>query len=397
MSEQARRRSEIRWRAVSTASTNGQLRVAEAGIRGVPANYGGSETAVQEVGRRLAAAGDVVVVYCRRHKSPNNDPDYLGMRRVVLPSIPTFQLDTVTHSFLASLDLLFRNRADVVHFHGMGNALCLPLFVLSRKKTVITIDGPDWERPKWGPIAKRVLRLSARMAVRLADHLIIDNHPSIDYFRRRFGLGDGDFTYIPYGADLEPPTATDQLATLGLEPRRYLLFVGALVPDKGPDILLDAYARVETELPLAVVGDSPFAPDFRRRLDEAAAKDPRVRMLGYQYGDAYRQLVANAYAYVHPARNEGTSPALLQAMGYGNCIVTNSLPEALAVTGDAALPFERDDPADLARKLEQVLADPELVARLRERASERVRTEYNWDQVAAAHRRVYERVLAGTA
>ena len=369
------------------------LRVAEAGIRGVPANYGGSETAVEEVGKRLAAEGVDVVVYCRRHKSPMPDERYLGMRRVVLPSVPTFNFDTISHSTLSSLHVLIRNSADVVHFHGMGNALCLPLFFFSRKKTVITIDGPDWERPKWGPVAKKALRLAASLAVRWADHLIIDNHPSIDYFRRTFSLSDDDFTYIPYGADLEPPTDTGELRELGLEPRRYFLFVGALVPDKGPDVLIDAYSKVEGDLPLVVVGDSPFAEEFRQSLRAAADRDPRVKLLGYVYGDAYRQLVANAYAYVHPPRNEGTSPALLQAMGYRNCIVSSDIPEARQVFGDAALEFTCGDPGSLAVQLERVLADPGLAEEYRGRALARVREKYNWDDVASQHRRVYERVL----
>jgi glycosyltransferase involved in cell wall biosynthesis len=360
------------------------LRVAQAGIRGIPANFGGSETAVQEIGRRLAAGGDEIVVYCRRHKSPNDDPEYLGMRRVVLPSVPTFQLDTPSHSLLATFDLLLRNRADVVHFHGMGNALFLPLLRLSRMKTVVTIDGPDWERPKWGPIAKRVLKLSARLAVKLADHLIIDNHPSIVYFAREFGYDRG--TYIPYGADRDKPTATDYVRSLGLEPGRYVLFVGALVPDKGPDMLIDAYRQVDTDLPLVVVGDSPFHAEYRERLHEAAARDERVRMLGYVYDERYRELLAHTYAYAHPLRSDGTSPALLQALGYATCIVINSLPEALSAVGDAALPFAHNDVVDLA-----------LAADLRRRALARAAAEYDWDRVAEQHREVYRRVLAGSS
>lgn len=368
------------------------LRVAQAGIRGVPANFGGSETAVEEIGSRLAAEGVQVVVYCRSHKSTTKDREYRGMRRVVLPSIPTFHLDTLSHSLLASLHVLFRNTADVVHFHGMGNALCLPLFLLSKKRTVITIDGPDWERPKWGPVARRVLKLSARAAVRWADHLIIDNQPSIAYFAREFGYEQG--TYIPYGADRERPTGTAYVASLGLEPGRYVLFVGALVPDKGPDLLIDAYAKLETHLPLVVVGDSPFAPGYRARLRETAARDARVRMLGYVYDEPYRELLANAYAYVHPLRSDGTSPALLQAMGYGSCIVVSDLPEALSAVGDAALPFLHDDVDDLARKLAQVIADPTLAADLRRRALERAEREYDWDAVTRQHKDVYERMLS---
>lgn len=370
-----------------------RIRVAQAGIRGVPANFGGSETAVQEIGKRLASDGVEVVVYCRRHKSPDHSKEYLGMRRVVLPSVPTFRLDTISHSLVSSLDLLLHNRADVVHFHGMGNALCLPLFWLSRKKVVITIDGPDWERPKWGPWAKRLLRLSARLAVRWADHLIIDNHPSVEYFKREFGYDSG--TYIPYGADREKPSGDAYIRSLGLEPRGYVLFVGALVPDKGPDILIDAYGSVRTEMPLVVVGDSPFAATYRETLRTAADRDPRVRMLGYVYDDRYRELLAHAYAYAHPLRSDGTSPALLQAMGYGSCIVTNSLPEALSAVGDAALPFALNDVSDLAAKLQEVIDDPAFAEDLRQRALARAEAEYDWDRVAAQHREVYECVLSG--
>jgi glycosyltransferase involved in cell wall biosynthesis len=367
-------------------------RVATIGIRGVPANFGGSETAVQEIGRRLAAEGVDFVVYCRAHKSPNPDTRYLGMRRIVLPSVNTFNFDTISHSLLSSLHVLLRNEADVVHFHGMGNALCLPLFLASRKKTVITIDGPDWERPKWGAIARRVLKLSARLAVRWADQLIIDNKPTIEYFAREFGYDDAVF--ITYGADTEKPPGNGYVEALGLEPRRYLLFVGALVPDKGPDLLVDAYRRVPGEMPLVVVGDSPFFPEFRDRLRAEAERDPRVRMLGYVYDEPYRELVVNAYAYVHPLRSDGTSPALLQALGYGNCVVASGVDEAREAVGDAALVFRPDDADDLARQLERVLSDPDLAEEYRRRALRRVEEEYSWDDVAAKHRELYERLVA---
>ena len=190
-------------------------RVAIAGIRGVPFDFSGSETAVEEIGPRLVRDGFEVSVYCRRHADWSGAPEYRGMRRIVLPSIPTFHLDTVSHSFLVALHVLLRNAADVVHFHGMGNALVLPLFWFSRKKVVVTIDGPDWERPKWGRLARFALKLSARIATRWADALIIDNHPSIAYFREHF---DVEGTYIAYGADLKRPDTTDYIESLGLRP-----------------------------------------------------------------------------------------------------------------------------------------------------------------------------------
>jgi glycosyltransferase involved in cell wall biosynthesis len=308
------------------------------------------------------------------------------MQRVVLPSIKTFNLDTISHSFLAALHARLTRRADVSHFHGVGNALVLPLFGGSDIKTVITIDGLDWERPKWGRFASWMLERSAGLAVRWADHLIIDNEPARQYFRDRYGAAS---SYVTYGADLSVPDSDAHVHDCGLEPRNYVLFVGALVPDKGPDLLIEAYKRVATERPLLIIGDSPFLPEYRAKLRRLAEDDSRVRLLGYVYGEKYRQLVANCAAYIHPLRADGTSPALLQAMASGCCVVINSVPEALAAAGDAALPFLHNDVEDLARQIQRVLDDPEIASEYGRRARAKVESDYNWQDVAEAHRAIY--------
>jgi glycosyltransferase involved in cell wall biosynthesis len=226
--------------------------------------------------------------------------------------------------------------------------------------------------------------------VRWADEVIIDNFPSIEYFHERYGI---TATYIPYGADRNRPEGTSYLEELRLTPRQYVLFVGALVPDKGPDLLVEAYRELRTDLPLLVVGDSPFAASYGAHVRELAGQDARVRMLGYVRGDRYRELVAHAGIYVHPLRSDGTSPALLQAMGFGNCIVVNSTPETLSAVGDAAVSFRRNEPQDLTTKLQMLLDDPALAEQYRKRALRRAAQEYDWDQVATAHRDVYRRAL----
>lgn len=369
------------------------LRVAVSGIRGVPANFGGSETAVEEIGSRLAAEGDTVVVYCRRHNSDDRSRTFRGMRRVLLPSIKTLQLDTISHSLLAALHMRFRRPADVIHFHGMGNALVLPLLRGSSVKTVVSIDGLDWNRPKWGRVASWMLRKSAAMAVKRADHLIIDNHPARKFFEEEFGASS---SYVVYGADPVKPASMEALGEYRLEPKKYVLFVGALVPDKGPDMLIEAYRRLETDYPLVIVGDSPFMREYRAKLRELAKGDERIRFLGYVYGSQYRQLLANCYLYVHPLRSDGTSPALLQAMAYESCIIINTLPEALSAVGDAALPFRHNDIDDLARQIQRVLDNPDIAADYSGRAKAKAESDYNWDAVTAAHRDIYAAVLGLT-
>jgi glycosyltransferase involved in cell wall biosynthesis len=364
------------------------MRIAMVGSRGIPALYGGSETAIEEIGERLVRQDYQVVAYCRRHNSKTRSRYHRGIERVVLPSINTKNLDTPTHTLLSTLHILLFRKADVVHFHGMGNALFLPLLKAFGIKSVVTIDGPDWQRPKWGRIAGSVLKLSAKMCVRYADALIIDNFSAQDYFEKHFGTRG---VYIPYGAYPERAEATDALDRLGLEPQRYAIFVGRLIPDKGCHTLVEAWKRVRTDMKLVLVGDSPYFRDYIR--DLKANADERVLFPGYIFGEPYRQLVSHAYLYAHPLFVDGTSPSLLQAMGFGNCIVLSDVREAMDVAGDVGYSFRVGDAADLARVLQMLIDRPELVAEARERSRRKVLKHYNWDRIADQHEALYLQVL----
>lgn len=365
------------------------MRIAMLGGRGVPARYSGSETCVEEVGARLAQRGHEVIVYCRRHNSQTDATLYKGMRRVVLPSPNTKHLDTPFHTWLALLHNFGAGPADILHFHGVGNSLFLPWLKLMPGKTVITVDGVDWERPKWGRLARTVLKSSARLAVRLADAVITDSMVGKRYYAEHWHR---QTEYVPYGADVTQVDGCDALDAYGLAPRGYVLFVGRLVPDKGVHLLVEAFEQVETDLRLAIVGDSPLFPEYVQRLK--ATRDPRIQFLGYAFGEPYRQLCAHAFAYVQPSLVEGTSPALLAAMGAGNCVIVNSIPENLETIGTAGLAFARNDASDLARVLQRLVRDTATVDEYRARARQRVLDCYNWDAIASQHEAIYESVLA---
>ena len=162
-------------------------------------------------------------------------------------------------------------------------------------------------------------------------------------------------------------------------------------------MLIEAYRRLENPLPPDYRRRTLPLSEYRAKLRELADGDERIRFLGYVYGSQYRQLLANCYAYVHPLRSDGTSPALLQAMAYGSCIVINTLPEALSAAGDAALPFKHNDVFDdLARQIQQVLDHPDIAADFSARAKAKAESDYNWDAVTAAHRDIYASVLGLT-
>lgn len=370
--------------------SNPKIRVAMLGSRGIPARYGGSETAIEEIGQRLAEEGHRIVVYCRRHNSQTDEREYRGMERVVLSSVHRKNWDTPSHAFLSLLDLLLKRRdVDILHFHGVGNSIFLPFLKLTRWKTVVTVDGPDWERPKWGWFAKKVLRVSAWMTAKLADCTITDNLVSQKLFRELFNLST---EYIPYGAYITEEKETDELEKYGLEPGQYFLYVGRLIPDKGCHILLKAFERVRTDKKLVFVGGNPYFSDYIRQLK--GTPDARIQFPGYIYGRPYRQLCGNAYGYCHPLIVDGTSPQLLQAMAFGNCVIASDLPEVSDVVGDAALRFPSGDVDKLAEQIQFLVDNPAVVTLYKKKAVERVGRLFNWPDVTAAHKRVYQNVLS---
>ncbi|MBN1179955.1 MAG: glycosyltransferase [Anaerolineae bacterium] len=365
------------------------MKIAIVGHRGIPANFGGSETAVEEIGQRLVRMGHEVIVYCRRHNSTTDANVYKGMKRVVLPSINTLSLDMPSHTFLCVWHLALTQKVDVIHFHGVGNALFFPLLkVLSRSKTLLVVDGPDWQRPKWGRIARLALRTSFPLAVRYADEIISDNRPVQQLFRDDYGR---ETCYVTYGAAMDPVGTTTELERHGLTPGNYLLQVAALVPDKGIHLSVQAFEQLESDMPLVIVGDTPYTTGYKAEVMSTA--DPRIHFLGYVYGSRCQELVENAYAYVHPLIVDGTSPALLQAMALGKCVISTDLPETMGVVEGAALTFRSEDVADLREKMKYALDHPERVAEFGRLARRRIEERYNWDTVARQYEALSQKVL----
>ena len=366
------------------------MKVAILGTRGIPAAYSGFETAAEQLAQRLIDRGHEVVVYCRPHVVDRRIKTYKGARLVHLPTVRNKYLDTFAHTSLAALHAAHRLKPDVALFFIAGNSpLCL-ITRGARIPTVINVDGLDSDRGKWPAAAKAYLRFAERNAPRWSDCAITDSHAVADVFERRYGERIG---VVPYGvADPHPGDDGDgALRRLGLEPRRYLLFVGRLEPENNPHLLVEAFARIPSErtdgMKLVIVGGAPYAGDYIRGVMRDG--DPRVLFPGYVFGRDYWELQRHAYAFVAPTEVGGTHPVILEAMAAGNCVLVNDHPPNVETVGDAGLLFSGAGGAeDLTRQLERVLADPDLVAAYRVRALARAR-RYSWDAVTDQ----YERLL----
>ena len=366
------------------------MRIAILGTRGIPANYGGFETFAEHLSTRLVARGHEVTVYCRAHYTSPREIKFQGVRLKVLPTIRHKYFDTVVHSFISALHAV-PARYDAALICNAANAPFAPILRLTGTPVAINVDGLEHKRKKWNWIARNYYRLAERLATILPSETITDARVIQDYYRVRYGI---ETTMIAYGAEVE--RRPDPLVRRWrVEPNRYVLYVSRLEPENNAHMVIEAFKRVRTAHKLLIVGDAPYAREYINDLKARAGRDKRIVFTGFVFGRDYRALQQNAYCYVHATEVGGTHPALLEAMGFGNCVLTLAAPENIEAVGDAGIPYS--DEKDLAEKLQLVLRDGSLVHAYRNRAQARVKEKYDWDYVVDQYEDLFAKMAGLTA
>jgi glycosyltransferase involved in cell wall biosynthesis len=363
------------------------VRIAFIGTRGIPASYSGFETFVEQLGTRLVERGHEVTVYCRRHHFAERPASYRAMRLTHLGGIKTKHLDTITHTAVSCIHAMFR-RPDIVVMCISGNSPLALLPRLAGSKVVLNVDGSDWRRRKWGWLARAYIRFSEWLAIRLPDATVTDSDVMQRYYRERL---TADTECIAYGAELPPPDGTDVLERLGLSSRGYILLVGRMVPENRVEHLVDAYQRLDTPLKCVVVGDAPYADDYKADLRR---RGPGVIFTGYIFGDGYRQLMHHAHVVVLCSEVGGTHPVLVVAMAAGICVVVNDTPANLEVVDSAGVPYSGVRGAEaLEEVLSRLEQEPGSVAVYRRLALERAASHYSWEVVTDQYEKLFSRLL----
>jgi glycosyltransferase involved in cell wall biosynthesis len=362
------------------------MHIAILGTRGVPASYGGFETFAEQLSTRLVARGHEVTVYCRSHYVSPRQLEYHGVRLKVLPTIRHKYFDTVVHTFLSSLHSMTR-RYDAALICNAANAPFAPFLRAVGTPVAINVDGLEHKRKKWGLMGRSYYRMAERLATIFPNEVVTDARVIQDYYLTRYNTPS---TMIAYGAEIERRHDRAAVRQWGVEPNRYVLYVSRLEPENNARLVIEAFKRVRTSNHLLIVGDAPYAHDYIRELKESAAADPRIIFTGFVFGDSYRTLQQNAYCYVHATEVGGTHPALVEAMGYGNCVLTLAAPENIEVVGEAGIPYKDVD--GLATELRRVLRDASLVAAYRQRAQDRVRDYYDWERVVDRYEDLFARM-----
>ena len=362
------------------------MKIALLGTRGIPASYSGFETCVEQLGQRLVQRGHDVTVYCRSHHITYEGSHYKGMRLVKLPTIANKYLDTMVHSFISSLHALSQGY-DVGLYFIAGNSPVTWIPRIVGTKTILNVDGLDWKREKWPALAKKYIQFAEFLATKLPNVYITDSHVVQGYYRDQYS---DEPAYIPYGSDVEILPPAETLAKYGLQPAKYILFVGRLVPENCAHHLVEAFRELDTDLKCVIVGDAPYAEEYIAGLKELAADDQRIVFTGYVFGNGYQELGSNAYVFVESSGVGGTHPALVEAMAFENCVVTHNTPENMETIGEAGFAYDGKVGAkDLRRVLEELLNDPDKVESYRHKARQRAQSVYSWETVTDAYEKTF--------
>jgi len=376
----------ISSRTVRTLKGRPKLKLAFIGGRGVISKYSGIESYYEEVGKRLAEMGHEVTVYCRDYFTPPLQ-EHNGMKLVRLPTIRSKHSETVIHTTLSTFHALTRNY-DLVHYHALGPALFSFIPRLTGMKTAVTVQGLDWQRRKWGRIASWVLRLGERASVRLPNGTMVVSRALQTRYRELHGIRAFN---IPNGGVLRERSKPNKILDWGLEPGKYVLFLGRFSPEKGCHLLVDAFERIETNVKLVMAGGSSYTDDYSRALRTHASD--RIRMLEWVSGETLDELLTNAMIFVLPSDLEGLSLALLDAMGAGLCVLTSDVPENREVVDGAGYTFKAGDADDLAERMRFLISNPAVREAAGNAARSRIEEQYQWQKIAMEIEEAYLEIL----
>jgi glycosyltransferase involved in cell wall biosynthesis len=364
------------------------VRVAFIGGRGLVSKYSGIESYYEQAGHELARLGHDVTVYCRSYFTPpipTNTHNGMHVRR--LPTIRSKHLETFVHTLLSTAHAMASDY-DVVHYHCLGPALFSFLPRLAGKKTVVTVQGLDWQRGKWGRIASRVLRWGEAAAVSAPDATMVVSRTLQQHYRQQY---DRDTIYVPNGATLAPRRLPRQLIEWDLLADNYVLYLGRFSPEKNCHLLIDAFENLDTSMKLVLAGGSSHSDSYAKRLRRH--ESDQIRFLPWVSGSDLEEIVSNAALFVLPSEVEGMSLALLDAMAAGVCVLTSDIPENNEVVEGAGFTFHRGDRKDLERMLDLLIHNPELRRQAAARERERIEDQYRWPEIARSIEKAYYKVL----
>lgn len=347
------------------------------GTHGVPANYGGFETAAENIALYLRDQGWRVIVYCQgKGTGPIIEDVWNGIERVTIPvDLPgwrgTSKFDwlSIAHACqFRDICLTFGYNTGIYNFKQ--RLLGIP--------NIINMDGIEWSRKRWGLAKQAILYVNERFAAWFGNSLIAD-HPEIEtYLWTR--APKRKVTMIAYGADPVVNPSQQPVLDLGLEPGSYMNLIARPIPENSILELVNGFSARKRNHKLVILGKYDGDSDpYHREVLEAASDE--VVFAGAIYDKTVVQALRyHSSAYLHGHTVGGTNPSLVEAMAAGNAVLAHDNPYNRWVAGAGAVHFT--DAASADAQVSSLLSDPARRAALGQASLDRFNAHFTWRQIA---------------
>jgi glycosyltransferase involved in cell wall biosynthesis len=375
------------------------MRIAVIGAKGLPPNQGGIEHYCAGLYPKVVAKGHAVDLFAR--PSYTRQPwfyqeNYQGVRVITLPSMVKGGAEALTSAAIGATIASLKVNYDVVHFHALGPSLFswIPRLAPSIP-VVVTCHGLDWQRDKWGKLASSLIRAGEYAAVRYAHEILVVSEALKTYFKTEYSR---DALYVPNApagyANSDPDLP--YVRSLGLAPGKYLVFLGRLVPEKCPDLLIKAFQKLRpTDWKLALVGGASDTISFASELFRMKGDNEDIIFTGRLQGSELAEVIRGSGLFVLPSSLEGMPLALLEAMQEGIPVITSDIPPLKSLVGsDRGMLFSEGNLTSLVQTLQWAIQHPEAMAVMAKKATTYVVQHHTWDAITEAHLGLYESLHA---
>lgn len=356
------------------------MKIVVTGTRGIPNIMGGVETHCEELFPRIAAKGYDITVIRRKSYVKDSLKEYKGVKLIDLETPKKKSFEAIIHTFKAIIKAKSLH-ADIVHIHAIGPALLTPVARLLGMKVVFTHHGPDYDRDKWGKIAKIMLKLGERMGTTFANEVIVISNVINNILIKKYNRKD---CHLIYNGVTEPEICEnpEYFKELGIEKGKYILGMCRFVPEKNLHHLVEAFSKINAHgCKLVLAGDTDFEDEYSRNLKKLA-KEHGVVLTGFIRGKKLHSLLTNARCFVLPSSHEGLPIALLEAMSYKLPVIVSDIPANLEVGLNTEVYFEVGNIDELAAKLQNNIQKPF-------KKIEYNMAKYNWENIAEQVSQIY--------
>lgn len=356
-------------------------RLAILGIVGVPANYGGFETLVENLLDLLPKYYEITI-FCESKSYPEKLESYKGARLIYLDKNANGAQSIMYDSI--SLLKSYKNH-DYILLLGVSGAVMIPFLRPFTKAKIIThIDGLEWMRDKWGWFAKKFLKFSEMLAVRFSHGVVADNKHIQDYIAKEY---DKDSFLIAYGANhvslVDPDSYMKKFSFLN---KPYVFTVCRIEPENNVEMQLRAFKECEIGMPYVVVGNWN-ANEYGMNLYNEYSKVKNIILYNPIYEmEELNVLRSNCFFYLHGHSAGGTNPSLVEAMYLGLPIIAYGVNYNRETTFGKALYFNNfEDLKNLLFQIKELDRDQMI-----HDMSKLAKKNYSWKAITKKYRQMLD-------